>query len=149
MAFCHDDEFDPDDPDADPEELFERAMAAMTVNTESPGAASGSSSTVTTTTSLNSQDHTAVVTTQATPFAVTTTVAQSSGTVTHTEPRVSPQCEELCTICLEKLDNPLTTFRTGCNHVFHTRCFNKWARSSSGSPGNETKCPVCRQAVLL
>ena len=41
-----------------------------------------------------------------------------------------------CSICMENMSRP-TTRTLGCEHTFHTRCLERWKRSSR-------TCPMCR-----
>tara|TARA_B100001093_G_C26732671_1_gene972966 strand:- start:213 stop:731 length:519 start_codon:yes stop_codon:yes gene_type:complete len=66
--------------------------------------------------------------------------------------------EDECTICLEDLDDDkgLTQIQkclncidqkdkrmyfTGCDHIFHGRCMDKWLRE-------DPSCPLCRERVI-
>lgn len=52
--------------------------------------------------------------------------------------------EELCSICIEDLNNEPCYCLPGCNHQFHTRCVINWFRQS----GAQTPCPICRDNTL-
>ena len=45
--------------------------------------------------------------------------------------------DELCSICLNNLDEEQTYTLEACNHQFHTKCIINWFRNSSS-------CPCCR-----
>ena len=46
--------------------------------------------------------------------------------------------EEVCCICLEKLDDYALNLK--CRHRFHTNCITKWLK-------NKTNCPTCRTFI--
>ena len=48
---------------------------------------------------------------------------------------------DVCSICLEPINDSTDLYRLECGHIFHTDCILNWFRSSnvSGSP-----CPLCR-----
>ena len=45
--------------------------------------------------------------------------------------------DELCSICLNNLDEEQSYTLEACNHQFHTKCIINWFRNSSS-------CPCCR-----
>ena len=45
--------------------------------------------------------------------------------------------DELCSICLNNLDEEQAYTLEACNHQFHTKCIINWFRNSSS-------CPCCR-----
>ena len=52
--------------------------------------------------------------------------------------------EEICSICIEDLNNEPCYCLPGCNHKFHTRCVINWFRQS----GVQTPCPICRDNTV-
>ena len=46
--------------------------------------------------------------------------------------------QSICSICLEPATGDIR--QLGCNHRFHTACYNDWARRCSGN----VTCPNCR-----
>ena len=40
-----------------------------------------------------------------------------------------------CSICLNKIENDF--YKTDCNHIFHSKCYEKWMNYN-------TNCPLCR-----
>lgn len=52
--------------------------------------------------------------------------------------------EEICSICIEDLNNEPCYCLSGCNHQFHTRCIVNWFRQS----GAQTPCPICRNNTV-
>ena len=47
---------------------------------------------------------------------------------------------EICTICLEDLDNREDNYALNCNHKFHRDCITRWLHTSPN-------CPLCREPV--
>ena len=45
--------------------------------------------------------------------------------------------DDLCSICLNNLDDEQTYTLEACGHQFHTKCIINWFRNSS-------TCPCCR-----
>ena len=45
--------------------------------------------------------------------------------------------KDICTICLEPINNNYTTVLK-CNHIFHTKCIDLWSV-------NSLSCPICRK----
>ena len=52
-----------------------------------------------------------------------------------------------CSICLQtiKIKKNSITY-TNCNHIFHTKCINRWIESNLES-GLKTNCPNCRDLI--
>lgn len=46
-----------------------------------------------------------------------------------------------CPICLEKITNAHAFTVTQCNHMFHSKCIEKWTE-------NKDSCPCCRHALF-
>src|SRR3989338_2706289 len=54
---------------------------------------------------------------------------------------VNPSCEEVCSICLEKLGKKALAKRVkSCKHSFHPLCLLKWLE-------DKHSCPVCRHPI--
>ena len=47
-----------------------------------------------------------------------------------------------CTICLENFQNNDDILITGCKHLFHKKCAEKWLSSYS------VKCPICKKKIV-
>jgi len=50
--------------------------------------------------------------------------------------------DDVCSICLNNLNDEQTYILEACQHVFHTKCIINWFRSSSS-------CPCCRDNTLV
>ena len=57
------------------------------------------------------------------------------------------QCGE-CSICLK--DTLLTEDLSvlPCNHVFHTKCINKWSAEKNRQQSGKKRCPNCRNPYI-
>mmetsp|Transcript_24907 Transcript_24907/g.35127 ORF Transcript_24907/g.35127 Transcript_24907/m.35127 type:complete len:134 (+) Transcript_24907:267-668(+) len=54
-------------------------------------------------------------------------------------------CEE-CSICLALLTEDLSVLP--CNHVFHTKCINKWSAEKNRQQSGKKRCPYCRNPYI-
>ena len=54
--------------------------------------------------------------------------------------------DELCSICLEGLNNNDTIFKTDCNHFYHKQCIKPWIENQI-EENSKIKCPMCRNII--
>jgi hypothetical protein len=50
---------------------------------------------------------------------------------------------EICSICLDEINENKNKLVTECNHTFHTNCYDKYYTTTS-----VTKCPNCRSETI-
>ena len=48
--------------------------------------------------------------------------------------------QEICSICLEYIENNHKSKYTECGHKFHTRCLHDWIMINN-------TCPICRHEI--
>ena len=48
--------------------------------------------------------------------------------------------EKICSICLENILYKNDIIKTKCNHIFHTKCIEKWL-------SKQNTCPICRDKI--
>lgn len=49
-----------------------------------------------------------------------------------------------CSICLEDIQHNFHIFKTKCNHIFHKKCIESWAKSTTSI----FTCPLCRNNIV-
>lgn len=50
--------------------------------------------------------------------------------------------EEMCAVCISKLENKEQVKSLGCKHVFHSKCINSWLK-------HKLVCPCCKAKVTI
>lgn len=60
----------------------------------------------------------------------------------------SPACPDICTICLEDLEEGEGTYRLSCTHSFHFPCIAEWLYNVVNE-ARWPQCPNCRACVPL
>ena len=48
---------------------------------------------------------------------------------------------DICSICLEQLDNSLFKYKLPCEHIFHRDCIDRWFKIKHN-------CPYCRKYAI-
>ena len=56
------------------------------------------------------------------------------------------ESQQLCSICLEEMDNNEEITTTNCNHNFHTTCFQRH-KTICDHALKDCKCPNCRRVL--
>ena len=52
-----------------------------------------------------------------------------------------------CTICMDEFQVGLNIYRTPCEHIFHTNCFDKYLKGINKK--DKLICPNCNQNLLI
>ena len=56
--------------------------------------------------------------------------------------------EQSCSICLTPILSNDPSISTPCNHLFHTKCINKWLFTLQ-TENEDITCPNCRTKLYL